>query len=135
MSNSWWPHELQHTRLPCPSPSPGVCSDSCPLSEWWHPIISPSVTHFFFSQSFPASGSFSAESPLPVRWPKYLELQRYSSNEYSGLISFRIDWCDLLAVHGTCRSLLQHHSPLLPSSRGSLVHLHHSVSGIYQKVL
>ena len=57
------------------------------------------------------------------------------SNEYSGLISFRIDWCDLLAVHGTCRSLLQHHSPLLPSPRGSLVRLHHSVSGIYQEVL
>ena len=61
MCESLWPHGQQHTRLPCPSPTPtpGACSDSCPLSQWCHPIISSSV--IFFSsclQSFPASGSF-----------------------------------------------------------------------------
>ena len=60
LSWSLWPHGLQHTRLPCPSLSPGVFSDSCPLSQWCHPTISSYVLHFFSCpQSFPASGSFS----------------------------------------------------------------------------
>ena len=60
MSYSLWLHELQHTRLPCPSLSPGVCLNSCPLSQWCHPIISSSVGPLFsWPQSFPASGSFS----------------------------------------------------------------------------
>ena len=64
------PHRLQHTRLPCPSLSPGVCSNSCPLNRWCHPIISFSVTLFSFClQSFPASGSFPKS--LPIRWSKY----------------------------------------------------------------
>ena len=59
MSNSLWPHGLQHTRLPCLSPYPQVCSNSCPLSQWCHPTISFSVTRFSSCpQSFPASGSF-----------------------------------------------------------------------------
>ena len=59
MSDSLQPHGLQHDRLPCPSPSPGVCSNSCPLSQWCHPTISSSVVPFSFCpQSFPASGSF-----------------------------------------------------------------------------
>ena len=59
MSESLWPHGLQHTRLPCPSPSPRVYLNSCPLSQWWHPTISPSVSPISSSaQSFPASGSF-----------------------------------------------------------------------------
>ena len=59
VSNSLWPHGLQHTSLPCPSPSPGVCSNSCPLTWWCHPTISSSVDPFFSCpQSFPASGSF-----------------------------------------------------------------------------
>ena len=59
MSDSFWPHGLQHTRLPCPSPSPGVCSNSCPLSHWCHPTTSSSVTPFSSCpQSYPASGSF-----------------------------------------------------------------------------
>ena len=59
MSSSLWPHELQHTRLPCPLLSPRVCSNSCPLSQWCHQIISSSVTLFaFYLQSLPASGSF-----------------------------------------------------------------------------
>ena len=58
MSNSLRPHELQHTRFPCPSPSPGVCSNSRPLNQWCHPTISSSVIPFSCLQSFPASGSF-----------------------------------------------------------------------------
>ena len=59
MSNSLWPHGLQHTRLPCPSPTPGACSNSCPLSQWCHPTISSSVVPFSSHlQSSPASGSF-----------------------------------------------------------------------------
>ena len=58
MSNSLWPRALQHARLPCPSPSPGVCSNSCPLSQWCHPSVSSSVAPFSCPQSFPASGSF-----------------------------------------------------------------------------
>ena len=62
MSNSLWPHGLQYARLPCPSPAPGVCSDSCPLSRWCHPTISTSVIPSSCLQSFPASGSF------PMTW-------------------------------------------------------------------
>ena len=59
MSDSLWPHGLQHARPPCPSPSPGVCSNSCPLSWWCHPTLSSSVVPFSScSQSFPVSGSF-----------------------------------------------------------------------------
>ena len=58
VSNSLWPHELQHTRLPCPSPTPGVYPNPCPLSWWCHPTISSSVVPFSCPQSFPASGSF-----------------------------------------------------------------------------
>ena len=62
-SNSLWPHGLQHSRLPCPSPSPGACSNSYPLSQWCHPTVSSSVVPFFSCpQSFPASGSF------PMSW-------------------------------------------------------------------
>ena len=57
VSNSLRPHGLQHTRLPCPSPTPGACSNSCPSSSWCHPTISSSVVPFCL-QSFPASGSF-----------------------------------------------------------------------------
>ena len=59
MSNSLWPHGLQHVRLPCPSPSSRACSNSCPMSQWCHPAISSSVAVFSFCpQSWPASGSF-----------------------------------------------------------------------------
>ena len=111
MSNSLWPHGLQHARLPCPSPTPGACSNSCPLSQWCHQAISSSVIPFSSHlQSFPAS-VFSNESVLCIRWPKYwsFSFSISSSNEYSGLISFRMDWLDLFAVQGTFKSLLQHH--------------------------
>ena len=71
VSNSLWPHELRQSRLPCPSPSPKACSNSCPLSQWCHPTISCSVGPFFSCpQSFPASGSFPM-SQLHIRRPKY----------------------------------------------------------------
>ena len=114
MSNSLWPHGLQHTRPPCPSPIPGVYSNSCPLSQWCHLTISSSVVPFFCClQSLPASGSFlMSQFFLRIRWPKYcsFSFSISPSNEYSGLISFRMDWLDLLAVQGTLKSLLQHHS-------------------------
>ena len=110
MSNSLWPHELQHARLPCPSLSPGVCSDSCPLCQWCHPTISFSITPFpSCPQSFPASGSFLM-SALCIRWPKYWSFSISPSNEYSGLISFRIDWFHLLAVQETLKCILQYHN-------------------------
>ena len=113
MSDSLQPHELQHTRPPCPSPTPGVHSNSCPSSWWCHPAISSSVIPFSSRlQSLPASESFSNESTLHIRWPKYwsFSFSIIPSNEHPGLISFRMDWLDLLAVQGTLKSLLQHHS-------------------------
>ena len=99
MSDSLPPHGLQHARLSCPSPSPRVCSNSCPLSKWCHPTISSFITPFSSCpQSFPASVSF------PMNWLLAPGGQTNScSNEYSGLISFRIDWLDLPAVQGLSR--------------------------------
>ena len=89
MSDSLWPHGLQHTRPPCPSSTPRVYSNSCPLSQWCHPTISSSINPFSSHlQYFPASGSF----------------------QMSQLISFKIDWFNLTAVQGTLKSVLQHHS-------------------------
>ena len=113
MSDSLQPHELQHTRLPCPSPTTRACSNSSPSSWWWHPTISSSIIPFSSCiQSFPASGPFSNESVLHIRWPKYwsFSFSISPSKENSGLISFRVDWLDLLVVQGTLKSLLQHHS-------------------------
>ena len=100
------PHGLQHTRPLCPSPNPRVYSNSCPLSRWCYPTISSSVVTFFSHlQSFPASGSFQM-SVHCIRWPKYwsFSFSTSPSNEYSGPISFRIDWFDLLIVQGTLES-------------------------------
>ena len=113
VSDSLQPHGLQRARPPCPPLSPRVCSNSsielvmpsihlilcCPL------LLPPSI--------FPSIRAFSSESALPIRWPKYwsFSFSISPSNEYSGLISFRTDWFDLLAVQGTLRSVLQHHSP------------------------
>ena len=112
MSNSFQPHGLQHTRPPCPSPTPGVYSNSSPLSRWCHstisPLSSPSPPAFNLS---PHQGLFQWVSSLH-QVAKILEfqLQHQSFQWYSGLISFRMDWLDLLAVQGTLKSLLQHHS-------------------------
>ena len=111
VSDSLRPHKLQHVRPPCPSPTPGVHSNSCPTSRWCHPAISSSVVPF---SSCPQSSIrvFSNESTLRMRWPKYwsFNFSISLSNEHPGLTSFRMDWLDLLAVQGTLKSLLQHHS-------------------------
>ena len=106
------PHESQHARPPCPLPSPRIHSDSSPSSQWCHPAISSPVVPFSSCpQSFPVS-VFSNESTLCMRWPKYwsFSFSIIPSKEIPGLISFRMDWLDLLAVQGTLKSLLQHHS-------------------------
>ena len=109
MSDSLQPHGPQHERLPCPSLSLGVCSNLCLLSGWCHPTI---------SSSFPPALNLSQHQGL-FQWVrssnqvvKVLELQLQISpfNEYSGLIPFRTDCFDLLAVQGTLKNLLQHHS-------------------------
>ena len=103
VADSLWPHGLQHARPPCPSPIPGVYSNSCPLSQWCHPTVSSSVVPFSSClQSFTASGSF------PMSW--FFSSGGQSIGVSSGLISFRMDWLDLLAVQGTLKSLFQHHS-------------------------
>ena len=112
MSDSLQPHGLQHARPPCSSPTPGVYSNSCPLSVMPSNhlilcrllLLSPSI--------FPSIRVFSSQSVLRIRWPKYwsFSFSIGPSYEYSGLISFRMDWLDLLAGQGTLKSLLQHHS-------------------------
>ena len=105
VSDSLWPHRLQHARLPCPSPSLRACSNSCPLSRWCHPTILSAVIPFSFLQSFPASGSFlmsqlftsGGQSIGGLAWASVLP------NEYSGLISFKTNWFDLFAVQGTLK--------------------------------
>ena len=112
MSNSLRHHELQYARPPCPSPTPRVYPNTCPLCQWCHPTISSFVVSFSCCpQSFPASGSFQM-SQLSTSGGLVLELQlQNQSYQWTpGLISFRMDWLDLLAVQGTPKSLLQHYS-------------------------
>ena len=113
MSDSSHRHVLQYSRLPCPSLSPRICSNSYPLSPWCHPTISSSVPRFSsYPQSCPASESF----PVSQLFASCHQSTGASASasvlpmNYSGLISFRIDWLDLLAVQGTLKSLLQYHS-------------------------
>ena len=112
VSDSLWPYQLQHTRPPCSLPTPGVHSNSCPLSRWCHPAISSSVFLLLLSPIPPSIRVFSNESTLRMRWPKYwsFSLSISPCNEYSALIYFRMDWLDLLAVQGTLKSLLQYHN-------------------------
>jgi len=112
VSDYLWPHELQHARPPCPSPTPGVHSDSRPSSQWCHPAISSSVVPLLLPPIPPSIRLFSNESTLHMRWPKYcsFSFSIIPSKEIPGLISFRMEWLDLLAVQGTLNSLLQHHS-------------------------
>ena len=113
MSNSLPPHGLQHARPPCPSPTLGVYSNSCPLSWWCHPTISSSVIPFSSRlQSFPASGSFQFSQFFAWGGQSIgsFSFSISPSNEHLGLISFGMDWLDLLAVQGIFKSLLQHHS-------------------------
>ena len=120
-------HGQQHARLPCPSPTSRAYSNSCPIESSWdilcHPaLLPPSI--------FPSIRVFSSESVLHIRWPKYwnFSFNISSSNEYSGLISFRMDWLDLLALQGAFKSFLQHHSSkasILQSSAFFIVPLSH----------
>ena len=111
LSNSLWPHGLQHARPPCPSLTPRVYSNSCPLSQWCHLTISSSVI-LLPPSIFLSIRAFSNKSVLCIRWPKYwsFSFSISPSNEHPGLISFRMDWLDFLAVQGTLKSLLQYHS-------------------------
>ena len=113
VSDSLQPHELQLARPPWPSPTPRVHPNPCPLSWWCHPTISSSVCPLLLLPSiFSSIRVFSNESALCIRWPKYWSFSFNSSlsNEHLGLISFRLDWLDLLAVQGALKSLLQHHT-------------------------
>ena len=111
VSNSLQSHGMPHARLPCPSPTAKTCSNSHPLSRWCHPSISSSVGRFSCLQSFVAlqNDVFQWVSSLHQMAKVFsFSFSISPSNEYSGVISFRIDWFDLLAVQGTLKSLLQH---------------------------
>ena len=113
MSDSLWPHQLQHARPPSPSPTPRVYPNLMSIESVMpsnhlilcHPLLLlPSIS--------PSIRVFSSDSALCIRWPKYwsFSFSISPSNEHPELISFRMDWLDLLAVQGTLKSLLQHHS-------------------------
>ena len=138
MSDSFWPHGLQHATLPCPSLPPWVCRNSYPLSMMpsnclilCHPVLlQPSI--------FPSIRVFSNESVLCIRWPKYwsFSFSVSPSNGHSGLISFRIDCFDLLAVQGILKSLLQHHcskASILQNLAFFMVQLSHQYMTDYWK--
>ena len=108
MSDSLQPHEPQHTRPPYPSPTAGVCPNPCPLSPSNHLILCHPL--LFLPSIFPSIRVFSNQPAVCIRWPKYWSFSICPSSEYSRLISFRIDWFDLLAVQETLKSLLQYHS-------------------------
>ena len=126
MSNSFQPHGLQHARPPCPSPSPRVYSNSCPLSWCCHPISSSVIPFSSCLQSFPESGSFPVSQLFSIRWPRYwnFSFSIGPSYEYSGLISLRIDWFDLLAVQGVLKNLLQHQNSSINCLALSLLFSH-----------
>ena len=114
LSNSLRPHGLQHARLPCPfitnSQSLLKLTSIKSVMPFNHLILR--CTLLLLPSIFPSIRVFSNESVLRIRWPKYwsFSFSISPSNEYSGLISFRMDWLALLAVQGTLKSLLQHHS-------------------------
>ena len=107
----------------CPSPTPRLYSNSCPSSQWCHPAISSSVVPFSSCPNPSQHQGFSNESTFHMRWPKYwsLSFSISPSNEHPGLISFRMDWLDLLAVQGTLKSLLQHYADLNPLKRPHII--------------
>ena len=109
VSDSLWPHELPNARpLSITNSRSSLKLMSIESIQPLHPLSSPSPP----PSIFPQIGVFSNESLLCIRWPKYwsFSFSISPSNEYLGLISFRMDWLDLLAVQGTLKSLLQHHS-------------------------
>ena len=132
------PHGLQHTSLPCLSPTPKAYSNSCSSNQWCHPIISSSIIPFSSHlQSVPASGSFSVSQFFPSGGQSIRVSASISpSNEHSGLKSFRMDWLDLLAVQGALKSLLQYHSSkasILWCSAFFIVQLSHIHTSLLEK--
>ena len=121
VSNSLLPQGLPHAKLPCPSPTPGVCSNSCPLSPWWpsHPLSSPSPPAFHLSQHQGLFYWVSSWYQVTKYWS--FSFSNSPSNEYSGLIFFRIDRFDLLVLQGTLKSVFQHHSSKGAPGSGTLV--------------
>ena len=112
LSDSFWPHGLQHTRLPCPSPTPGVYSNSCPLSQWCHPIISSPVIPFSSPiQSFLASGSFSM-SQFFISWGQSIGVSASPSVLPMNIQDwFPLGWTGWISLQSKrLKSLLQHHS-------------------------
>ena len=117
VSDSLPPHGLQHPRPPCPSPTPEAYSNSCPSRWWCHLTISSCRPLLLLPLIFPSIWVFANELALWITWPKYwsISFSISSSSEYSGLISFGIDWFDLLAVQGT-----QEYSPVTQSKASIL---------------
>ena len=112
MSDSLRPHGLQHARIPCSAPTPGVYSNLSIESAMTSNHLILCRPLLLLPSIFPSIRVFSNESALHIRWPKYWSF-RFNispSKEHSGLISLRMDWLDLLAVQGTLKSLLQYHS-------------------------
>ena len=130
VSDSLWPDELQHARPSCPSPTPGVHSDSRPSSWWCHLILCHPL--LLLPPMPPSIRVFSSESTLRMRWPEYqsFSFSIIPSKEHPGLISFSMDWLDLLAVQGTLKSLLQHHS-----SKASILWCFRSISFLHSPTL
>ena len=124
MSNSLKSHGQQHARPPCPSPSPRAFPSLCPLNWWCHSTISSSVTLFFYIQSFPASRSFPMCRLFASGGQSIgaFSLSDNLSNEYSWLISFKIEWLDLFAVQGTLKSSPTPQFRIISSSALCLLH-------------
>ena len=140
MSDFLQPHGLQHARLPCPLPTPN-CLVQLMSIESVMPPNNLILCHplFFLPSIFPSIRAFSNESALCIRWSRYWSFSFSPSNEYSELISFKIDWFDHLAVQGILKSLLQHHS-----SKASIIwfsdffivqHSHPWFDSLYESVL
>ena len=157
VSDSLQPHGMQHFRPPCPSPTPGIYPNSCPLSRWCHPTISCSVVTFSSCfQYFPALGSFPVSSShqvakvlefevlnskvLKFQYSKVFNTPKYwsfsfnisPSKEHSGRISFRMNWLDLLAVQGTLKS---HPTPQFKSINSSVLSFLYSPTHIHTWLL
>ena len=131
MSDSLRPHEPQHTRPPCPSPTPGVRQKPMSIkSVMPSNHLIPCRPLLLLPSIFPSIRVFSNGSALLITWPKYWSFSSNisPSNEHPGFISFRMDWLDLLEAQGTLKSLLQHHSSkasILLCSAFFIVHLSH----------